>query len=68
MSRLQQEPIRFTRGRSFYQIARSYVGGESYVGLCDGRIIVRGAERAEITKKLKGLSPSVRSLPSLVGT
>ena len=49
----RDEPIRFTRGRSFYQIARAYAEGEAgWVGLRDGRVIVRAPERAAVAKVL----------------
>ena len=46
------EPIRFTRGRRLYQIARAYNGESGYVGICDGRIVARGAESAAGAKAL----------------
>jgi hypothetical protein len=37
--------ICFTRGRSFYQIARAR---DLYVGLRDGRVVASGKQRAQV--------------------
>ncbi|HEY1925842.1 MAG TPA: hypothetical protein VGG92_00095 [Caulobacteraceae bacterium] len=49
--------LRFTRGSSFYQIAPAYAGGEGYVGLQDGRVVARGADRVVVAKALLGSMP-----------
>ena len=46
------DPIRFTRGRRFYQIARAYAGEEGFIGIVDGRIVARAAERAIVARAL----------------
>lgn len=46
------EPIRFTRGRRMYQIAANHADREGYVGLCDGRVVTRGVDRAEVARIL----------------
>jgi hypothetical protein len=49
------EPIRFTRGRRTYLIAPAYAGGEGYVGIRDGQVVVRGIERGEVARRLINL-------------
>ncbi|EJL32226.1 hypothetical protein PMI01_02606 [Caulobacter sp. AP07] len=44
-------PLRFTRGRHAYIVARAY-DGEGYIGLRDGRIIARDQERAQVARAL----------------
>lgn len=44
--------IRFTRGNRFYQIAPAYAGGDGYVGLCDGRVVARAADRGAVARSL----------------
>lgn len=56
--RLSREPIRFTRGPHSYLIAPAYAGGAGYVGLCDGRVVARGAEPAGVAKVLILREPS----------
>lgn len=48
----RHEPIRFVRGRHLYQIAPAYAGEEGYIGICDGRVIARGAERPAVARAL----------------
>lgn len=48
----RDEPIRFTRGRHLYQIALNYRGGEGYVGLRDGRLVVQGDSKASVARAL----------------
>jgi hypothetical protein len=47
-------PLVFTRGGSFFQIApaTAYAGGVGYVGLRDGRVVARGADRVTVAKAL----------------
>jgi hypothetical protein len=44
-------PLRFTRGRHAYIVSRAY-DGDGYIGLRDGRIIARDAERAKVARAL----------------
>jgi hypothetical protein len=44
-------PLRFTRGRHAYIVAPAY-DGDGYIGLRDGRIIARDAERAKVARSL----------------
>ena len=44
-------PLRFTRGRNAYIVARAY-DGEGYIGLRDGRIVARDQERAQVARAL----------------
>jgi hypothetical protein len=44
-------PLRFTRGRHAYIVARAY-DGEGYIGLRNGRIVARGQERAQVARTL----------------
>ena len=61
----RREPIRFTRGRRFYQIALAYAEGETgWIGLCDGRVVVRAPERAEVARALIS-GPSVPDQPGV---
>lgn len=48
------EPLRFIRGRSLYQIARAYDGEDGYIGIVDGRVVARGAERDSVARVLIG--------------
>jgi hypothetical protein len=45
------QPLRFTRGRHAYVVARAY-DGDGYIGVRDGRIVTRGLERARVTRAL----------------
>lgn len=45
------EPLRFTRGRHVYIVARAY-DGEGYIGIRDGRIVARDQERAVVARAL----------------
>ena len=44
-------PLRFTRGRHAYIVARAY-DGEGYIGLRDGQIVARDQERAQVARAL----------------
>ena len=44
-------PLRFTRGLHAYIVAPAY-DGEGYIGIRDGRIIVRDQEQALVTRSL----------------
>jgi hypothetical protein len=44
-------PLRFTRGRHAYIVAPAY-DGDGYIGLRDGRIVVRDVERAQVARAL----------------
>ena len=44
-------PLTFTRGRHAYIVARAY-DGDGYIGLRDGRIVVRHLERAKVARQL----------------
>jgi hypothetical protein len=52
MNRPRNEPLRFTRGRRLYQIVRSYLGDDGYLGICDGRVVARGVDRVEVARVL----------------
>ena len=53
MTPRREEPIRFTRGRRLYQVARAYAEGENdWIGLCDGRIVARGDTRSDVAALL----------------
>ena len=42
-------PLRFWRGRHFYQIAPAYEG-VGFIGLCDGRVVARAMERRTVMR------------------
>lgn len=44
--------VSFMRGRSLYQIVASKVPAEGYVGLRDGRVVVRGLDRPSVVRAL----------------
>jgi hypothetical protein len=50
MSIRRPQPIRFTRGRHLYQIARSRTGDEGFIGMRDGRIIAQGPDPAWVVR------------------
>jgi hypothetical protein len=47
----RMDPLRFTRGRHAYIVSRAY-DGDGYIGLRDGRVIARDAERANVARAL----------------
>lgn len=49
--RIKSGPIRFTRGRRFYEVAHAYEG-EGYIGLCDGRVIATAPDTASVTRAM----------------
>lgn len=51
MTPSRSDPLRFTRGRHAYIVSRAY-DGDGYIGLRDGRIIARDAERANVARAL----------------
>lgn len=58
------EPLRFFRGHHAYIVGRAYEG-EGYVGLRDGKVIVRDAERAVVARVLIMGHPTGCTLPSI---
>jgi len=62
ITRFKSGPIRFTRGRSFYEVAHAH-DGEGFIGLRDGRVVARGYVRHDIVRDLlaKADSPSASS-------
>jgi len=48
----RHEPLRFTRGRRLYQIARAYSGEEGFIGIIDGRIVARATQAAAVARAL----------------
>jgi hypothetical protein len=51
MTRLHAGPLRFVRGRHFYQIAPSLTGA-GYVGIRDGRVVARASAPAQVARAL----------------
>lgn len=51
IQRFKSGPIRFTRGRRFYEVAHAY-DGEGSIGLCDGRIIATAQDRAAVARAM----------------
>jgi hypothetical protein len=51
-ARRLQEPMCFTRGKLFYQIARAYGAASGYIGICNGRVVARGAEPGAVAREL----------------
>lgn len=51
IQRFKSGPIRFTRGRRFYEVAHAY-DGEGFIGLCDGRIIATAPDRAAVARAM----------------
>lgn len=49
--RFKAGPIRFTRGRRFYEVAHA-LDGEGFIGLCDGRIIATAPEPASVARAM----------------
>lgn len=49
--RFNSGPIRFTRGRRFYEVAHSY-DGVGFIGLCDGRIVAKALDPAIVAKAM----------------
>lgn len=47
IQRFKSGPIRFTRGRKFYEVAHAYEG-IGFIGLCDGRVAARGDTPADV--------------------
>jgi len=48
-----REPIRFTRGGRAYIITPTYAADDDgYLGLCDGRVVARAADRAGVARAL----------------
>ena len=58
------DPLRFTRGQHAYIITRAY-DGDGFIGLRDGRIIIRDAEKAAVTRALVRDTPEVN--PRFIG-
>lgn len=50
-ARRRREPIRFWRGRRFYQIARVH-DGDGYMGLCDGRVIATAPDQPSVMRAI----------------
>lgn len=44
-------PIRFMRGRRFYEVAHAY-DGEGFIGLCDGRVIATAPDPAAVARAM----------------
>lgn len=44
-------PLCFMRGRRLYQIANAREG-EGFIGICDGRVVVHDANRANVARSL----------------
>ncbi|WP_292072848.1 hypothetical protein [Brevundimonas sp. UBA7534] len=49
--RFKSGPIRFTRGRRFYEVAHAY-DGKGFIGLCDGRIIATAPDPAAVARAM----------------
>ncbi len=48
-----REPMRFTRGGRAYIITPTYAANEEgYLGLCDGRVVARAADRVGVARAL----------------
>lgn len=50
-ARQRPEPIRFWRGRRFYQIAHTHEG-DGYMGLCDGRVVATAPDRPAVMRAI----------------
>lgn len=49
----RREPVRFTRGGRAYIITPTYAADDyGYLGLCDGRVVARAADRAGVARAL----------------
>jgi len=48
----RREPLRFTRGRHMYLIARAYAGEDGFIGIIDGRIVAKATEAAAVARAL----------------
>ena len=51
IQRFKSGPIRFTRGRRFYEVAHAY-DGEGFIGLCDGRVIATAPDPASVARAI----------------
>lgn len=51
IERFKSGPIRFTRGRRFYEVAHAY-NGQGYIGLCDGRVIATAPDPAAVARAM----------------
>lgn len=51
IQRFKSGPIRFTRGRSFYEVAHAY-DGAGFIGLRDGRIIATAPDPAAVARAM----------------
>jgi len=58
MIRLRSQPLLFSRGRHFFQIALAPDGEGEFIGLCDGRIVARACGAAEVASILLALGTS----------
>ena len=52
MNSAPRDVLRFTWRGHLYLITQDYQGDQGYLGIQDGRIAVRGANRAEVTRAL----------------
>lgn len=57
-------PLRFWRGRHFYQIAPAYEGA-GFMGICDGRVIAKAPHRAAVMRELLTNQNVVESRPHI---
>ena len=48
----RQEPLRFVWRGHLFQIVPDYQGQQGFLGICDGRIMARGGNRAEVASFL----------------
>lgn len=51
IQRFKAGPIRFTRGRRFYEVAHAY-DGHGFIGLCDGRVIATATDPAAVARAM----------------
>lgn len=51
VQRFNSGPIRFIRGRRFYEVAHAY-DGVGFIGLCDGRVVAKAGDPAIVAKAM----------------
>lgn len=58
-------PIRFSRGASLYQIAPSYTEEVGFIGIRDGRVVAKAADKAQVASAMIRAADHVNRKASL---